>query len=589
MQEIKKTIGSAQARLNLRMFFCLLGGTMFAGFFVTALAWAIPKIWSFDRWMDLEQLPTWYGGWLLGGLFLGLLTATLGLLWCRSSAFDAAIEVDSRFGLKERLSSVVNLPEGELETPAGQALLVDATDRARRVDIRDQFSLRPTRQAFLPLIPLAIIAALYFVPDAEPEPVLPTTPVVNDRQQIEIAVEEAKQSLEERSRQLAEKGLLDAAEDLQALARKLDELPAQDADLKRDVLVKLNDVRDELEKKRAELGDAEAMKQNLAQLKEAATGPAQQLAEAISEGDFDTARKIVQELAKKIKANELTEQEKKNLAQDLRKLAQAAEKMMGDHEQAKQDLKEQIQQAQAQGDLQKAAALQEKLEQRQAIDKQIEKMKQAAENLKKCADCMGNNSSQNQSGIKQPASAQATEGNSPGGQPFENNEKKSGTGQGQANEAEMKQAQQALEDLAEQMEQMEADQDMLEQLEDLEQDLQDCKDGVNGCQNPGDAKSKRMARGDMAKGDGVGHGARALEETETGQFKSKVKATLQKGETVATGDADGDNLPGASAAEARELLRSAMAKETDPLEDQQLPRTQRDQAKQYFEKLRTGK
>jgi hypothetical protein len=153
----------------------------------------------------------------------------------------------------------------------------------------------------------------------------------------------------------------------------------------------------------------------------------------------------------------------------------------------------------------------------------------------------------------------------------------------------MQEAQKALEDLAEQIEQMEIDDQMQQQLQDLEQELQECKDGINGCPNPGDKPGgKDMKKGDFKKGEGRGHGEREQQEGETGEYKSKVKGAIQKGETVKTGDADGNNLPGSSAAEARELIKSEMSRQSDPLEDQQLPRSQREQAKEYFEKLRGG-
>ena len=65
-----------------------------------------------------------------------------------------------------------------------------------------------------------------------------------------------------------------------------------------------------------------------------------------------------------------------------------------------------------------------------------------------------------------------------------------------------------------------------------------------------------------------------------------VKGKIQKGETVVTGHADGNNISGKSVSEAREIARSSMSKRSDPLENQKLPRSQRDHAREYFENLR---
>jgi hypothetical protein len=415
---------------------------------------------------------------------------------------------------------------------------------------------------------------------------------VNETKPIEIAVEVAKKSLEERAKQLEEQGLKEAAADLQTLAKKFDTLPAGESDLKKDALLKLNDVRDELDKQRSALGNVEALKQNLAKLSEVSQGPADKLNKAMTEGDFNEAKKLVEELAKKLKSGELNEQERKQLAEQLQKMAEVADKLAKEHEQAKRDLQEQIRQAQAEGDLKKAADLQKKLEKREAVDRQMEQLKKAAENLQKAGKAVEPKPNKSQ----QTAKGQPNQGE-PGKQGDEQKQNSGEPQSGQSKEGEesgdsqqqMQEAQKALEDLAEQIEQMEIDDQMQQQLQDLEQELQECKDGINGCPNPGDKPGgKDLKKGDFKKGEGRGHGEREQQEGETGEYKSKVKGAIQKGETVKTGDADGNNLPGSSAAEARELIKSEMSRQSDPLEDQQLPRSQREQAKEYFEKLRGG-
>ncbi|MFM7738812.1 MAG: hypothetical protein ACKO9H_05365, partial [Planctomycetota bacterium] len=259
----------------------------------------------------------------------------------------------------------------------------DAEGRAARIDVRDQFPIRPERRLAWLLAPIAAIVALGFVPDARTPEKIPVTPVVNETKPIEVAVEVAKKSLEERAKQLEEQGLKEAAADLQTLAKKFDSLPAGESDLKKDALLKLNDVRDELDKQRSALGNVEALKQNLAKLSEVSQGPADKLNKAMTEGDFNEAKKLVEELAKKLKSGELNEQERKQLAEQLQKMAEVADKLAKEHEQAKRDLEEQIRQAQAEGDLKKAADLQKKLEKREAVDRQMQQLKKAAENLQK--------------------------------------------------------------------------------------------------------------------------------------------------------------------------------------------------------------
>ena len=642
MQEIEQVVAAAQRRLNLTLFLKLFVPALFAGLALVVAAWLAPKFWSLRSWMPGLEMPAWYAGSLLVGLLLGValagfqlwrrrptrleaavevdqryslrerLSSALALdaksadsdagrallagfqLWRRRpTRLEAAVEVDQRYSLRERLSSALALDAKSADSDAGRALLADAAERAARIDVRDQFPIRLERRAAWLLLPIAAIAGLALIPDATPPQPVVVTPVVNEQKPIEVAVEVAKKSLEEKAKQLEEQGLKDAAADLETLARKLDAVPAGAAELKKEALVKINDVREQLEQKRSELGDVDALKENLAKLKQAGEGAMEKLTQALADSDFEQARELVKELARKIKAGELSEQERQRLGEDLKKLAEAADKLVKEHEQAKRDLEAQMRQAQAEGNLQKAADLQRKLEQREAVERQMQQLRKAAENLQRAGEAV--QPGQKQPGeSKQKPSDQSKSGGqqqapkaSPGpGQSEQSSEQKSGSNQGEEN---LQQAQQALEDLAEQMEQMENDQEMGEQLQELEQELQDCKDGINGCKNPGDNPSRKRSQRDFVQGEGNGHGKREVEENETGDYRSKVKGRIQKGETVTTGDADGPNLPGSSAAEARELIKSELNRQTDPLEDQQLPRAQREQAKEYFQRLRGGK
>ena len=151
----------------------------------------------------------------------------------------------------------------------------------------------------------------------------------------------------------------------------------------------------------------------------------------------------------------------------------------------------------------------------------------------------------------------------------------------------IQQAQQALQDLSEQMEQMQGDMETMQALQDLEQGLQQCQDGMNcqggQCQGQGDKKSW----GDWASGEGRGGGKRAKDSSgNTGHFRARVKGDVTRGQTVVTGDADGENLAGHSVTEARALIQSSLSEENDPLENVNLPRASREHAQQYFQNLR---
>jgi len=149
-------------------------------------------------------------------------------------------------------------------------------------------------------------------------------------------------------------------------------------------------------------------------------------------------------------------------------------------------------------------------------------MKKMADQLKKCADCM-----------------------KPGG----NGQKQQGKdGQQQAGGSAEQQAQatgKSLDELAEQIEGMQQQLQDMEDLEDLQDLAEDFKNQMQGGGGGGPENDKR-GKGDWAGGSGNGQGKRSLEEDKTGGFKTRAKAKLQRGETVVTGDADGENITGRS-------------------------------------------
>jgi hypothetical protein len=138
--------------------------------------------------------------------------------------------------------------------------------------------------------------------------------------------------------------------------------------------------------------------------------------------------------------------------------------------------------------------------------------------------------------------------------------------------------------------QLEKMQQEMDQLQDLEEMMEEVDAAKNQCQG-GERQGKQGGEPKWGNGGdkGPGGGQRDRQEEDTGSYKSRVKGKLQRGETVVTGNADGDNISGKTTSQARELVEASLNKKSDPLENQKLPRSQREHVQQYFNKLRTGK
>ena len=551
MNEINQQVKRAKRRLVVGRFFRVLTWSLFAGLLLAAIGMLIPKIWYFAFLDSQQQLQTWVAAWILGGVLLALLVSIF-LTWsARGSDLQVAVEVDKRFGLKERLSSAISIGESDLATNAGKALIEDAVSRAQTIDVRDQFQFKPTWRALLPLIPVAILVLLLFVPNATEKEVAATEPDKLDRKQVELAIKEFQNKVKEKRQELSAKGLEDADENLKSLEKKFDQLLDDKNKDKKNTLVQLNDIKKQIEDRQKELGNSQDLKESLNKLKDVGSGPAKQLADAMSKGDMPEAQKAIKELAEKLREGKLNDIEKKKLAKDLDAMAKELEKMVEQHQQEKKKLEQKIEEALEKGDLDKAAELQQKLEQMQQRDKQMQKMKQMAENLQNCAKCM-----------KPGGNGQPKQGQQGQQQPGQNSEQQS-----------RREAAESLEDLAEQLEEMQREMDEMDALEDLQQIAGDCK---QGCMGQGAGEDDKPQWQDWGRGEGRGHGKRDLEEEDTGGFKARVAGKLTRGETVVTGNADGVNITGRSVSEARDLVQASMSKDSDPLENQKLPKAQRE-------------
>ncbi len=564
MNQINRQVRLARRRTFMIQFAKALCFWLFVGLSISAVASAVPKVWFLTFLATETQYQTWFWSWLVAGIAFGLVSAIVWTMVRQGNELQTAIEIDSRFKLKERISSALALTTDQRETKVGQALVRDADSRAETIELREGFALQPERQLLLPVLPALLLLVLVFVPNAVAEQTPPPKPEAV-KSDIKVAVEEARKKIQKKIEEMQAKGLKDAAENLESLEKKIDNLSSglKDHD-KKQALVELNNVKKQLAERQQQIGgDSEEMKKQLNQLQRINDGPAKKLSEAINEGDFKEAQEAIRDLLGKLKDGKLSDEEKRKLVKDLAEIAKEINKMADRREQEKQDLKEKIEKANQEGDLEKAAQLQQQLEKMEKQDQQIQKMKDMAEKMQNCANCMKQGNGQPKQGQQgQPNAAQ--QGNQP-------------------SDAEMQQAIEALEDMEGMMDQLQDEMEELEDLEDIMKEIEFAKNDCQGCEGNQNGEPKWQ---DWAKGGGRGGGKRDKQETETGSYKSRVKGKLQQGETVVTGNADGNNITGKSISEVREIAKASISKKSDPLENQKLPRSQREHAREYFENLR---
>jgi len=557
MEKLLQQVLRARRRLVYQQFLGVVFWSLFVAIMVAAAAVAVPKIWVME--LDARASTIWTWSWTGGAVVVGLLFALVWTWFVRRGAMDAAVEIDHRYGLKERVSSTLSLSEDELKTEAGCALTGDAIRRVQRIDVREHFRIVPRWSAFLPILPAVAVLVLALLDDAvAPNKAEGSVVPVVEKKQIKKSAEDLTIKIKKRRDEATQKGLQDAANLFDKLERGIDRMSNKDDVDRKRAMVKLNDLAKELKQRREALGGSDQIRKQLSQLKNIKEGLADKMAKALKDGDFQKALDQMKGLGSQMQKGDLTDEQKAQLAEQLRQMEQALREMADAQRQAKEELEEQIKQAQDQGDLDRAGQLQQKLDQLNQRNRQTDTLQQMADKLGQCSQCL-------QQGNLQEAVSQ-------------------------------------LDQMAADLEDLQQQVDELEMIDDVMQQIAAAKDAMNcgncggkGCgqcqgqgMGQGAGKGKKDGPPGKGMGEGQGVGARPEEEDETGFYKSRVRADPGPGKGIIVGQVRGPNVAGKAREEIKSVITSARRESARPISGQRLPRAQREQTQQYFDTFREG-
>lgn len=550
MEQILVQVKRAQARLTRQLFVNRLLLSLFIAIALAVIAIAVPKV------AVVEDLPAdWHWYCLGGGLLGGILAASIWTAISHRSELDAAVEIDSRFGLRERIASTLSLPPEEVDTPAGQALMTDALRSIRNVEVHQRFPLQLERRAWLPLVSATIAFVLVSLVDNRDAQSGPDPQADQQaKEQVDAATKKLRERLIERRKQAAEKGLKEAEGLFRELEKESEKLAkASDVDRKK-AMVKLNDLAKQLQQRREKLGGDKQLRKQLENMKNLSKGPADKMFEAMKKGDWQAAQQELKKLQQKLAKGELGDAEKKELSKQLeqlqKKMAEAQEK----REQAMKDLQKQIEQQKQQGNMQRAGELQQKMDQMQQQQQQMKMMQKMAQKAGECQECM-----------------------------------KQGDQDGAA---------QAMQEMMQSMEQMQQQMSETEMLDAAMDQLQMAKDSMScsECQGEGCQSCMSMAMSDKfsdkmgGKGMGAGRGSgpRPDEKNSVNFRDSRVRQKPGKGAMVLEGEADGPNFRGQVGESIKQEMSAATVEAADPTVVEQLPKSRREHAEEFFNLLRDG-
>ena len=647
MEVLQRQVLRALRRLFFHSWLYWLNWTLLACFSICFVGLLIPKIWHIE-WSSAAGPERWTWGWSIGSLLAALLVATW-IAWIRKpSRIQAAVEIDQRYQLRERCSSALAIGDSERQSPAGQALVQDAEKQVDRIDLRDHFPVRPAGQWAWILLPLAACIALLWVPDAQPSAiqVLANT-AAKQATNVKNATEPILKSVQKKLQEAEDKGDLEAIDEYKRVEEQLKKIQNKPDLGAKEAIADLNEIKKEMAQKKESLGDSKQMKEAFSNLKDLDQGPAENLANALQEGEFEEAKNEMEKLAQALQSGKLEPQQTEQLQKQFEQMKDSLEKARQKREGLIQEAKNELNTAQSKGDVEKTASLRKKLEKLQEgermnrameklqdqldkaqkamksgdkeasqeaiedIQKQLEELsedQQAAKELEKmieeiedakqsskCEECDGQ-------GCKECQNPGGKEGNKSSKSPGKSSGKSSKQGQQSGKQAGQKGDQQEggqgesanQEGDGQEGDGQEGDGEMSEGQE----SNQEGKDPADKRQSRATGKTQAKGKGkgeeqdeQSGQGQGEGRGTGDRDEKQAGfkEYDAQVRDKMRKGEMLPGQKVGGKNRKGLTREEVREAVKSAKPDAPDAIENIELSKAQRDQLREYFDSLRGGK
>jgi len=497
--------------------------------------------------------------WMLAGLGgLGLIATIIQSIRRAPSLSAAAFAVDRRFHLQERITTALALTPHDAASPAGEALLADASERLAPLAIRSRFPIKLERSALLLPIQLSLLAAamLFFKPmlerlNAESAKLKPDV-AASDRADNSSAVtknDPPRPIVMPADRPNKSEKLRDLEEELNKLyadANKQNDPAKQEVLAQR--MEQIATVQDRLRKFEQQQAEKfqrlQEQMQKLGEMEKgdaSKEGPAKGLNDALSKGDLAKAKKEVDELKKKARDKKLDPKDAEKLKEQLQDLQTKLEQLAR-NEVAQKKLKEMIEKAKKEG--RDAESLERELKQMQEETKSLDA-------LKKMADKLGD--------IKQSLDKNDFDG-----------------------------VDKNLEDLSKQLENLN---DSLGDLDDIEEHLQNLKEMRNQlakkCKGNCEGDCDKEGEGDYATGRGRASGKRPENpDAKTDSEERRQRARFDpKGRKRYGGAVDGPAFTKKSTLELVGEIKQAAQDAPNAIEVQRLPRSAQEMVKEYFENL----
>jgi hypothetical protein len=376
-------------RVGRRLFLQTFLGRLFgcwAGALALAAAWFVAQPHLFPALAPEWRLAV--AGGLVG--VATILAVALAILQAPSK-ITAALLLDEKFGLKERVTTSLTLDPRQEESPAAQALLADVNQRVGQLDVGSRFPVRVSWLGALVPTCAAVLAVLAF--SYQPAPTQAKPSAAEDLKQPAANAAEIKEKIDKLKRKEAERKVATRVkpEDLKRIEAELEKIankPHETKEQLRERIKEMTALEDAIKNQEKDLADkSRALQQQLQQMESLAKdgsqdGPAKDFQKALSEGKLDQAKEELEKLAKKMQNNELSRKEKEQLAKQLEDIQKKLER------QAQQkDKEEQLKQRAREGKLD-AETLKRELDQLKKDNEKLKDLQNLANKVGRCQQCL---------------------------------------------------------------------------------------------------------------------------------------------------------------------------------------------------------
>jgi hypothetical protein len=523
--------------------------------------------------------------WETVAVLAGSIAAAGTLVWsliARPRDARSARILDERAELRESLSTALSI--GAPKEPWAQLVVDSARQKAASVNIRRAIPIEAPSRWHWPLAAALALGIAWALPQWDLLGKNAKREQEAARQQEVIAVsqtiEENKKKLDEMLARVAPELKGDQAEGNKPEANE--PTPAQKPEQLRAAEIKrLTDLTEKLEAKAGgEKGlQAEALKNIMAQLRHPGDSPMNDLFKSLTKGDFSQANQALNDMKAQLAKSDMSEEEKKKLAEAMQKLADQLQK----NADASKEMAKALEQAGA--DPQQAAELAKQLAanpdmakkaieamknltpaQKEQLAKQLTAKAKAAKQASKMAQSM----SQCSNGMNQGEMGEASDAMSEMGSQLSEME---------MSDAEMKAMAQAMDELRKQMQSM-------------------CQGG--NCNGEGEGEGWQTQTGEWKEGDsnrmggngggggaGKGQGDRSgSTPTDFAAEQQKLKTKTGKGPIIGKQYVKGEQIVGESAAEFTQAVESSGKVAAEALSNGEVPPELRKTVQSYFDALK---